>query len=202
MSLQRCWRQHHFNLFICNNNNNNNYSQSQARTQTSAALWHESSVYSDGCYGTNRHIIVAELLRRLLHLYVCVCVCVCVCVWRLSESAPVSSSPGEVGSEARHRGGHEALRRMASTLQASDDRRLQSNTLVNICPIPIPIAIPVTIFLFISHVFRGIWKKTHGLEKGRPWGLDSNPHTYPIAAEKPMGIPTKSPYPYLTEARI
>jgi len=28
-----------------------------------------------------------------------------------------------------------------------------------------------------------------------PWGLDFNPHTHPIPTEKPVGIPTESPYP-------
>ena len=30
---------------------------------------------------------------------------------------------------------------------------------------------------------------------GLPWGLNFNPHTHPIPTEKPVGIPTESPYP-------
>jgi len=35
----------------------------------------------------------------------------------------------------------------------------------------------------------GLWPS------GLPWGLNFNPHTHPIPTEKPMGIPTESPYP-------
>ena len=30
---------------------------------------------------------------------------------------------------------------------------------------------------------------------GLPWGLNFNAHTHPIPTEKPVGIPTESPYP-------
>ena len=32
-------------------------------------------------------------------------------------------------------------------------------------------------------------------QAGLPWGLNFNAHTHPIPTEKPVGIPTESPYP-------
>jgi len=32
-------------------------------------------------------------------------------------------------------------------------------------------------------------------QTGLPWGLNFNAHTHPIPSEKPVGIPTESPYP-------
>ena len=34
---------------------------------------------------------------------------------------------------------------------------------------------------------------------GLLWGLNFNPHAHPIPIEKPVGIPTESPYPHNPE---